>query len=266
MEKFFHAYDRVLAKWPVPVESVDLESQWGTTHVNICGPTDGVPIVLLPGGGATSTVWFANVAALSRQHRVFAVDPIGQPGRSTVGSTPIENVGNLMLWLGGVLDGLMLGAVDVVGHSYGAMISLAFALDAPDRVNALTLLDPNSCFAGMSPRYLAHAVPLLVRPTYQRQRSLIEWETGGAAIDPDWLDLQARGAADFRSAKTVVPRRPTAQALSRMPSTTVFLAEKSKVHNASRIAETIRSTLPHIETVMVPDCTHHMMPMHVTFE
>jgi hypothetical protein len=38
--------------------------------------------VVLSGGGATSTVWFANVAELARDHRVFAVDTMGDVGRS----------------------------------------------------------------------------------------------------------------------------------------------------------------------------------------
>lgn len=253
--EFFRAYDRVLATWPVQVEQVDVVSRYGTTRVNVCG--SGSPLVLLPGGGATSTVWWANVAALSRTRRVFAVDPIGQPGRSTAGSEPIRHPDDLMSWLSSVLDGLDIDRADVVGHSYGAMIALAYSLSAPSRVRNLVLLDPNSCFAGMNPMYVARAIPLLLRPTYRRQLALIEWETGGAALDEDWVHLLGLGAADFPSAKTVVPRRPSGQSLRSVANATVILAANSKVHNATRV----RGKVPDkIRTVVVPGCSHHTMP------
>src|SRR3954468_708865 len=80
--EYFAAYDAVLARWPVAIDAVDVSSPYGTTRVHICGPRDGEPLILLSGGGATSTVWFANVGELSRAHRVYAVDVIGQAGHS----------------------------------------------------------------------------------------------------------------------------------------------------------------------------------------
>lgn len=64
--EFYRAYDAVLGSWPVPVDAQDVPTAFGSTRVNVCGPTAGRPIILMFGAGATSTVWFANAAALSR--------------------------------------------------------------------------------------------------------------------------------------------------------------------------------------------------------
>ncbi len=80
--EFFAAYDAVLARWPVSVEPVDVPSACGTTRVNVGGPADGVPLVLLHGGGAISTAWFAIARGLARAHRVYAIDQLGDAGRS----------------------------------------------------------------------------------------------------------------------------------------------------------------------------------------
>ncbi|MGV8873084.1 MAG: alpha/beta fold hydrolase [Rhodococcus sp. (in: high G+C Gram-positive bacteria)] len=260
-EKFFSAYDRVLAKWPLPIDTIDVESDYGTTRVNACGPVDGPPTVLLPGGGATSTVWFANVAALARGHRVFAIDPMGDPGRSVVGRKPIRTVDDLMSWLDHVLDTLEVMRTSVVGHGYGATVALAYALHRPERVGTLVLLDPPSCFAGMRPAYLLRAVPQLVRPTRERFRSLIRWETRKAPLDADWLDLTERGA-DFPSAKPVVPRRPKRDRWATLSAdVTVVFAGESKVHNSSRVADAVGKVLPNAHTVVLTGCSHHMLPM-----
>ena len=261
VEQFFSAYDRVLAKWPVPIEIIDVESDYGTTRVNACGPVDGPPVVLLPGGGATSTVWFANVAALAQKNRVFAIDPIGEPGRSVIGPKPIRTVDDLMSWLDGTLDGLQVTQGSVVGHGYGATVALAYALYRPERVDTLALLDPPSCFVGMRLAYLLHAMPILVRPTRARMRSLIGWETQNAPLDADWLDLTERGA-DFPSVRPVVPRRPKADRwVTLTADVTVIFAGASKVHNSSRAASAVGKALPNARTVVLDDCSHHMLPM-----
>src|SRR5947209_7960122 len=99
---FSTAYDAVLAKWPVPVEPVEVGSAYGTTHVNVCGPPDATPLVLLHSGGATSTVWFDNVGDLARDHRVYAVDQINDAGRSVPGGRPVRSRDDLMAWLDAV--------------------------------------------------------------------------------------------------------------------------------------------------------------------
>ncbi|MCZ4522268.1 alpha/beta hydrolase [Rhodococcus ruber] len=258
---FFSAYDRVLAKWPPPIDTIDSESDYGTTRVNACGPIDGPPVVLLPGGGATSTVWFDNVATLARGNRVFAIDPMGDPGRSIVGPKPIRTVDDLMSWLDQVLDTLEVTRTSVVGHGYGATVALAYALHRPERVGTLVLLDPPSCFAGMRLAYLLHAVPILVRPTRARMHSLIQWETHKAPLDADWLDLTERGA-DFPSSKPVVPRRPKADRWATLSAdVTVVFAGDSKVHNSSRAADAVEKVLPNAHTVVLTGCSHHMLPM-----
>lgn len=260
-EEFFSAYDRVLAKWPLPIDTIDVESDYGTTRVNASGPLDGPPVVLLPGGGATSTVWFANVAALARGNRVFAIDPMGEPGRSVVGRKPIRTVDDLMCWLDQVIGTLEVTRTSVVGHGYGATVALEYALQRPERVGTLVLLDPPSRFAGMRLAYLLHAVPILVRPTRERMRSLIRWETQNAPLDADWLDLTERGT-DFPSAKPVVPRRPTGNRWATLSAdVTIVFAGESKVHNSFRVADAVGKVLPNAHTVVLTGCSHHMLPM-----
>src|SRR3954454_8637845 len=116
---FFRAYDRVLARWPVPVEPVDVPSTYGVTRVLVAGPRDAPPLVLLPGGGATATVWFANIAALTASRRVFAVDRLGDNGRSVHNGQPLRAVEDLMSWLDGVFDHCGLASAALGGHSYG---------------------------------------------------------------------------------------------------------------------------------------------------
>lgn len=260
--RFFAAYDAVLRTWPVDVEAVDVPSAYGTTRVNVCGPESGTPLVLLHGGGTTSTVWFANVAELSVTHRVYAVDLIGDPGRSVNDGKPMSGLGDLMAWLDGVFVHCGLDAAYVCGHSYGGWLALNYALHAPHRVRKLALLDPTKCFAGLSLNYLLHAAPMLARPTAKRVRAFFAWETGDAAIDSAWLELSTLGATDFPKSKVVMPRRPRPEQLraSTVPAL-VLLAENSKSHDIRRVATNARRLMPHAVTAVLPGVSHHSVPM-----
>ena len=84
---FMAAYDAMLQYWPVPYESFDIPGAYGCTHLVASGPKDAPAVVLLHGGRASLTMWSANVGDLSREYRVYAVDIIGQPGKSIAGTT-----------------------------------------------------------------------------------------------------------------------------------------------------------------------------------
>ncbi|MEV0420078.1 alpha/beta fold hydrolase [Streptosporangium canum] len=259
---FLDAYDAVLDRWPVQVEQIDLPSAYGTTRVNACGPADGSPLILLHGGGTTSAMWFANVAEFARRHRVYAVDRIGEPGRSTRGERPPRDVPDLLDWLDGVLDGLGIDSAAVCGHSYGGWIALTYGLHAPQRVRRLVLLDPTQCFGGFRVGYLARALPYLIRPTASRAQTLLTWETGGAEADPAWLRLYGL-AAEFPDVKVVTGKRPEPGLLRTLTTPTlVLLAGRSRAHAPHRIASAVARLLPHAETAVLPGLSHHAMPWH----
>lgn len=263
---FFAAYDAVLRQWPVPVHRVDVPTPYGSTRVHMCGPEDGTPLVLLPGGGTTSVAWFAVVGQLARTHRIHALDLMGDIGRSVHDGAPLRGTGDLTAWLDAVLDASGLGAVQMCGHSYGGRIALAYGLHAPHRLSRLALIDPINCFAGMSPRYLTRALPMLLRPTAGRVRAFHRWETGHAPTDPVWAAFLESTATAARS-KVVAMRRPKAQNLRACTvPTLVLLAERSRAHDVRRVANRARRLLPEATVALLPGASHHSLPVEPAAE
>ncbi|MEV0088118.1 alpha/beta hydrolase [Saccharopolyspora sp. NPDC050642] len=255
-DDFFAAYDAVLAKWPAPVDALEVPTAYGSTRVHACGAPEGPPLVLLPGGGATSTVWFANVRELGERHRIYAIDLIGEAGRSVADGKAVSGVGDQMAWLDEVLDHLGVETADLCGHSYGAWIALHYALHSP-RVRSLALLDPTACFTRWNPLYLLRALPMLLRPAPRRTRDFLRWETGGAGIDPACLELQARGA-EFQAAKPVTSPNPDPARLT-VPAL-VLAAENSKAHDPRRLLAQAERVVPGVRTAMLPGVGHHALP------
>ena len=172
MSEFFAAYDALLAQWPSGHQPVDVETRYGTTRVNVCGPRDAAPLVLFHGYGATSAVWFATAGELSHTWRVMAVDRLGEAGRSLQGGLKMQ-AADIMQWIDDLSVGLRLETFALCGHSYGAGLALSYALRSPSWVGALALLDPTNCFAGYRPGYLLRSVPLLARPSVARTEAFL---------------------------------------------------------------------------------------------
>ncbi|MBZ0286922.1 MAG: alpha/beta hydrolase, partial [Anaerolineae bacterium] len=76
-------YDNVLAQWPVPHETQTIPTRHGDTFVIASGSPVSPPLILLHGAGTNSAIWIGDVAAYSRDHRVYAVDLLGEAGRSS---------------------------------------------------------------------------------------------------------------------------------------------------------------------------------------
>ncbi|MET9633123.1 alpha/beta hydrolase [Lentzea sp. NPDC006480] len=140
-DKYFATYDAILRKWPVPAEELDVETRFGPTRVRRSGIGQGTPIVLLHGVMGTSLSWYSFVAELAERHTVYAVDTIGEPGRS-VQTRPVQSGSDQADWLADVLAGLGHEKYHLVGISRGAMIALDLVMRSSDRIDRLIAIEP----------------------------------------------------------------------------------------------------------------------------
>ena len=257
---FETSYASAAARWPDATAAVDIPTRWGRTHALAAGPTDAPTLLLLHGDGATATAWAGVAAHLSGRHRVVAPDQPGNPGRSG-SSRPFASTADLVSWVREVVDGIAGGPVHLVGHSAGAHLALEVALASGERVASLSLLDPTFCFAGVRPGYLLRALPMLVRPTPERVRRFLAWETHGRALDPAWEAVFVDGATDFVGTPIVRTRRPARAGLTvlRVP-TLVVVAGRSRAHDPRRVAAGA-AVLPDVRVAEVPRASHHTMPV-----
>ncbi len=144
------------------------------THVVASGPKDAPPLVLLHGYMATSTMWSPNIADFSKDYRVYAIDVMGQPGKS-IPKEPIRNAADYAAWLTATLDGLHLDRVSLVGMSYGGWLALNFAIAAPERVQRLVLLSPGGGFVPMAKQFSLRGMLMVSFPTRFTVNSFMRW-------------------------------------------------------------------------------------------
>jgi len=121
-------------------ESTYLETEDRTLHYLHAGD-EGPPVVLLHGSGIDDAAlsWKPTIPALAESYRVFAPDWPGH-GESDDPDAPPSGAYYESV-LESFLDELGLETVMLVGISMGGGVALGHAVDHPDRVSSLVLVD-----------------------------------------------------------------------------------------------------------------------------
>ena len=145
-------------------------------------------VVLLHGLGATKSSFFETAAALSRTHRVHAIDFPGFGGSSKPPLAPYT-----ARWFAdtvvGVLDQLGIDRAHLVGNSMGGRVAIEVGLRRPDRVRALGLLCPAVAFIKRAWHPIVRAArPELGLIPHRYPRRAVESQLGALFCDPDALD------------------------------------------------------------------------------
>jgi aminoacrylate hydrolase len=104
------------------------------------GPAGGEPVILSAGLGGSAAYWAPNLTALAERHRVILYDHRGT-GRSDRALPETLTVEDMAADVLAVLDGLGVERAHFVGHAAGGLIGMALALDQPERIGRLVVVN-----------------------------------------------------------------------------------------------------------------------------
>ncbi|SUU90382.1 pimeloyl-ACP methyl ester carboxylesterase [Aminobacter aminovorans] len=249
-------YDALLARWPVSYESRFIDTDFGKAHLIVSGNPTASQLVLLHGGGGNATMWIHNIAELAATFRVYALDIIGDVGRST-GARPAYASGGHVRWLAQVLDGLGLEQTALAGTSFGSWLAADFALKYPERVRGLALLAPPH-IEPLRLSFMLRAVLATMAPTDSRIRSFYRLVSSPHAPQPTGLVMQDF-VTRWRSQRQSPPPPPrmSADDLQRMPARTLFLlGQDDALYDVNKAAARIRANAPACKVALLARAGH----------
>jgi len=121
--------------------STTVDSGGVPIHVEVTGPDDGHPVLLIHGFPDSGRLWSKQVGPLSDAgHRVIVPDLRGYGQSGKPDDVDSYNLMFLAADMGAVLDHLGVAKASVVGHDWGAAVAWGIASLAPDRVDKLVAL------------------------------------------------------------------------------------------------------------------------------
>ncbi len=239
----------------------------GMTHYEVAGPDSGRPVVLVHGFSVPAYIWDSTSAALGAAgYRVIRYDVFGRgwSDRPDVAYDTELFVGQLR----DLLDSLRISQpVDLMGLSFGGLITAQFVAAHPQRVRTWTMVDPVAARRDL-PAVLR--VPLL--GPWIWQSTVVPGMAEGQASDflqperfPGWADLyrpqmqyRGFGRALLRSAlySTTVDLESlyTTAGRTGVPTMLVWGKEDQTVPVAH--AAMVRRAVPQTEYVLVDSAGH----------
>lgn len=166
---YLRAYDKSLKLWGVPFQEDYVNTSLGTAHVVVTGPKNGAPLVLLHGMDATSTMWYPNIKALSKNNRVYAIDFLKEVGKSQSTEKSLSK-SEIVQWYNEIFDYYKLNKIAVVGASRGGWLSTLLAVEKNSKINKLILLSPAQTFQNID--QVGKATSALVLKTFPTKKQL----------------------------------------------------------------------------------------------
>ena len=98
----------------------------------------GTVIILLHGIMSTAEVWLANIPSLAENHRVYAMD---LPGFGLTDKVPAYFISEGARFVDDFMKIQNIDRATLIGNSMGGGFALQYAIDYPDKVDRLVLVD-----------------------------------------------------------------------------------------------------------------------------
>ncbi len=115
------------------------EIQVGSVNTAYLVAGEGAPLICLHGAGAGAVTWYPSIGELSKSFQVIAPDIVGY-GESDKPDASYDKA-FFSQWLKDFLLALKISKAHIVGLSQGGAIALQFAIDNPEMVDKLALID-----------------------------------------------------------------------------------------------------------------------------
>ncbi len=257
-------YNTIIERWSVPYETLNIPTRHGDTFVIASGAKTAPPMILLHGSSTNSAMWSGDVGEYSRHYHVYAVDIIGEPGKSAP-NRPSQQSHAYAEWLEDVLEVLHIDKAVFVGCSLGGWMAIKFATTAPQRVAKLVLLCPGGV-APVRPMMMLRIIALsflgkrglasINRLVYQDASIPAEVEEFGNLI------------MNHYNPRTAAQPIFTDEELARLTMPTLLVAGAQDCFFVSeKTAARLQKLLPQFTAVILPEAGHallntlpHIMP------
>jgi pimeloyl-ACP methyl ester carboxylesterase len=250
-------------QWPVDSEKRIVPTRFGGTFVRISGPVDAPPLVLLHGAASTSLMWAPNIKALSAEYRTFAVDQIGEFGRS-ICTTPVQCLDDLMTWLNELFDGLGLrNGVNLMGISYGGALTAQYALRFPERLNRALLLAPGMTVLRVTNEFIVRTALIMLSSRWFLPRYLRWIFPVMAREDPKWVDgVIEQSFLNFRNLqprKIIIPPVLSDAEWRGLRVPVLFLVgEHERIYSPEKAVQRLKRVAPQVRADTIPGAGHDL--------
>lgn len=260
LSEYINAYNKTLSLFELPIEEKDVQTQFGNAHILICGKPDNPPLVLLHGMNASSTMWYPNMKKLAENYRVYAIDFLLEPGKSTCNSKRL-NKEQIASWYDEVFSKLGLQSFYLVGWSRGGWLAMAIALNKPEKIKKLVLLSPAQTFTWIPPNsVILSNITYSISPDKEKLGQILSGlSVRSVKISKVYFDQYYLGTEKENISSYILEMTPySRKSVETLKMPILLLIGDEDIINNQRCLNKAERWLPHIQTRTVTNAGHFL--------
>jgi len=249
-------YEAMMARWPMPYKALNVPTRHGNTFVIVGGKEAAPALLLLHGAGTNSVIWAGDVAEYGCQYQVYAVDLLGEPGKSAP-HRPAWDGPAYAEWLEDVLDNLKIERATLIGLSQGGWTALKFAVYEPERVEKLVLLTPG----GIVPdklSFILRAIPLSLLGRWGIKR-IIRMVLGSQAVSEEVGEAMTLIMTHFKARIGVLPIFSDLELQRLTMPVMLLMGAQDALRDADKISTRLHKLVPHLTVEIIPGGGHALL-------
>lgn len=259
------AYEKLLSQLPTEIEQQRVETSLGSTFLLSAGKHDAPPIVFFHGSLSNSITWAGDLLRLSKTFRVYAIDMIGEGGKSAEARPPLQS-DEYSHWLQEVFAQLGVVQPILVGLSLGGWLALDYAKRFPAQLKGLILISPGG--VGRNRNVLWWVLPYLLLGPWGAKRiyQKILGPLGQELADTELSRFLHLIATHVKPRTELLPIISDQQ-LAAIPCPVLLLiGGQDLMLYPEEIRARLQQNLRHYEEVYLPEAGHYLGDQSVAID
>ncbi|KLT70107.1 alpha/beta fold hydrolase [Flavobacterium sp. ABG] len=257
---YINSYDKALKLWDVPYTEENIQTDFGIAHIIVAGPKNGKDLVLLHGMDASSTMWYPNIKTLVKTHRVYAIDFLMEPGKSTLTTKALSSE-EIVIWYNQIFNYYKLKNFDIVAASRGGWTATLLATQKENSIDKIVLLSPAQTFKSIDKmRKTTSALLLKLFPNEKRfTKTLNTFATHPENINPAYKRQFYLANKYAKSNSNMLNMRPFSDdELKSIQNPVLVLIGDHDVINSDESLKRAQKYLVNSKTKIIKDAGHFL--------
>ena len=246
-------YETLLLQWYQPSKQLIIETTFGETFIVESGDKNYPAIILLHGSSSNSAMWIADVKELSRNYHVFAIDIIGECGKSSENRRLFKD-DNYSNWILEIVNILELNSFSIIACSLGAWIAIEFAINYPRKTERLVLI----ATAGVTQVKLGTVLLIIITSLmgFWGFNKLNKMVYGKINFNSEVLEFASLVKKFYKPRAGILPIFSN-ESLRQIKSPTLFIGgEYDCFYNSQKTALRLNKNVENIQCVLLKNTNH----------